>query len=306
MIPQTRLPEGDEWPDGLPFLEARQPDGNLWRDDPPFSRRDGWRPLRLVLDDDSLTEEDISTVLAFSDYEEVEVWHTDPNVLPHLELQEPSQDYLPIRKIGEPGVSFSSFGVHLTQHLADRARRLAEETGCDEEIVWRLLVLSAAVDQKQVDGFVTRRRLLLDSRSPGEGTVFTVEEPPFGFFSALAGGFPGTVSRRKGIGRADTGPKLRVAAAVSPSPAGTRPGMRYRCRRAASQRGADAVEAAPTDEPCSRGALVGWAQAFQLVADGDMEITEATRLSGLIGAGGKVSSVGCHSGIETPASMESC
>ena len=178
---------------------------DLWRDDPPFSRRDGWRPLRLVLDDDSLTEEDISTVLAFSDYEEVEVWHTDPNVLPHLELQEPSQDYLPIRKIGEPGVSFSSFGVHLTQHLADRARRLAEETGCDEEIVWRLLVLSAAVDQKQVDGFVTRRRLLLDSRSPGEGTVFTVEEPPFGFFSALAGGFPGTVSRRKGIGSRERG-----------------------------------------------------------------------------------------------------
>ena len=176
MIPQTRLPEGDEWPDGLPFLEARQPEGNLWRDDPPFSRRDGWRPLRLVLDDDSLTEEDISTVLAFSDYEEVEVWHTDPNVLPHLELQEPSQDYLPIRKIGEPEASFSSFGVHLAQHLADRARRLARETGCSEEIVWRLLVLSAAVDQKQVDGFVTRRRLLLDRRSPGEDAAVTVEE----------------------------------------------------------------------------------------------------------------------------------
>lgn len=151
MIPPTRQPKPYKRPDGLPFAPG-----------------DAWRPLRLVLDDDSLPDPDVALLLSFADAEELELTRTAPGALPRLEPQEPQEDFVPIHRVGPSGGT-ELFWVRHAAKLAERARRVTEETDIDERSAWRALVLSEASEEMEADGFVTARDLLLEQRSDPYG-----------------------------------------------------------------------------------------------------------------------------------------
>ncbi len=155
MIPPTRQPKPYKRPDGLPFAPG-----------------DAWRPLRLVLDDDSLPDREVALLLSFADAGELELTRTAPGGMPWLEPQEPQEDFVPIHRVDPSG----GIGLFYVWHAAKLARGVTEETDIDERSALRALVLSEASEEMEADGFVTARDLLLDQRSLGGPAVYTVQE----------------------------------------------------------------------------------------------------------------------------------
>jgi len=138
---------------------TRQP--NPWRraSGYPFAPGEQRRPLRLLLDDDSLTREDVSELLAFSHYDEVELVHTAQDALPRLEHQDATdEDFVPIRHIGDGA---SLFWVSNAKRIRERARTMAVQEDLGEEVVYRGLVFAEASEEMDADGFVTSRPYLL-------------------------------------------------------------------------------------------------------------------------------------------------
>ncbi len=158
VIPQTRQPQPYRRPDRLPFAQG-----------------DGWRPLRLVLDDDSLEGADRDLLLAFADADEIELTRTAPDALPRLEPRPPQEDFVPIHKL-TPSDGAGFFWVSDAARLAERARRVAEAGGVDEQMAWRAIVLCEAAEECEADGFVTARTFLLREGSSSGPAVYTVEE----------------------------------------------------------------------------------------------------------------------------------
>jgi hypothetical protein len=158
VIPPTRQPQPYKRPDGLPFAPG-----------------DAWRPLRLVLDDESVSDSDVALLLSFADAEELELTRTAPGGLPWLKPQEPQEDFVPIHRV-DPSGGTGLFWVWHAAKLAERARGLTEETDIDERSAWRALVLSEATEGMEADGFVTARDLLLEQRSLGGPAIYTVDE----------------------------------------------------------------------------------------------------------------------------------
>ena len=113
MIPETRY--------GRPH---RRVEGSAFATD---STR---RPLRLILDDDSLVEQDLRLLSAFAAYPEVELTHTAPDAYPRFEIGEPFEPGLrmvgavSILERGEGGRS-GMFGVYGVDRLKHRAAEVA-------------------------------------------------------------------------------------------------------------------------------------------------------------------------------------
>jgi len=106
---------------------------------------DRWRPLRLVLDDATLADDEIALFGTFGEDDELEIWHTRADLGAHLEIGDEFET--PFRMGGarsihavlpESGTLFGIYGVerlrqraHLTgaTHHQASARALAQATG---------------------------------------------------------------------------------------------------------------------------------------------------------------------------------
>lgn len=155
MIPATRYGRPHRRVDVSPFVLERS------------------RPLRLVLDDATLSDEEVALYETFAEDDELEIWHTRADVDPHLELGE---EFDPGFRVGgartvnaltrESGTMFGIYGV---DRIRQWAAELASEAGDLEEDVFTALAFATASDEMDADGFVTRRGYILDgpgSRSP--------------------------------------------------------------------------------------------------------------------------------------------
>jgi hypothetical protein len=150
---------------------TRQPKPYRHADTFPFAGGERWRPLRLVLDDDTLAAEDINELIAFGDYDEVELFRTAAAALPRLEIQEPAEDFVPIHTVSNDGAGI--FWVAHATRLRERTRETASTSGVDEETVYRARVFAAASEEMEADGFVTRHSFLLTERAPRDPSVYT-------------------------------------------------------------------------------------------------------------------------------------
>lgn len=157
MIPPTRQPR--------PYRRAERF---------PFASGEQWRPLRLLLDDDILSDADVAELLNFGHYEEIQLIRTVTDALPRLEIQEPSEDFVPIHEVREHGN-----GVFWIWHAArhrERAEAVAAELGIDEQAAYRALVFAAASEEMDADGFVTRRDFLFHSGTVRDVSLYTPDE----------------------------------------------------------------------------------------------------------------------------------
>ncbi len=136
-----------------------------------FGSGDAWRPLRLVLDDDTLTPAESAELLAFGHYPEVELVRTAPDNVPRLEIEEPREDFVPIRRVGN-GVG--AFSVWHAARLRAQAQEVAVEI--TEEDAYRALVFTRAAEGADADGFVTNHDFLRTEYGRRDASVYTPVE----------------------------------------------------------------------------------------------------------------------------------
>jgi hypothetical protein len=139
-----------------------------------------WRPLRLVLDNATLTDEEVALFEMFARDEELEIWHTRADIDPHLEIGE---EFDPGFRVGgartvnaltrESGTMFGIYGV---DRLRQRAGELAGQSGEPEEDLFNALAFAAASDEMDADGFVTRRSYLLDRTHARDPVAFVPKD----------------------------------------------------------------------------------------------------------------------------------
>jgi hypothetical protein len=154
VIPQTRY--------GRP---ARRAEGSA------FAAGSERRPLKLVIDDSSLSPDDVALLTSFGEYPEVELWRTAADAFPRFEIDERFDT--PFRMGGAlsiltraEGGRAGVFGVYGTERLRRRAEEVAAAEGIPAEEVFRALVFAAASDESDADAFVSRRSFLLEDDGP--------------------------------------------------------------------------------------------------------------------------------------------
>lgn len=138
-----------------------------------FGSGDAWRPLRLVLDDDTLTPAESAELLSFSRYPELELLRTAPNVIPRLEILEPTENYIPIHTVDDAGIGV--FWVWNATSLRAEAQETANRLEISEEDAYRAVVFASAAEEADADGFVTNRNLLHTDHVGREGTYSPAE-----------------------------------------------------------------------------------------------------------------------------------
>lgn len=139
-----------------------------------FGSGDAWRPLRLVLDDDTLTPAETAELLSFSHYPELELLRTAPNAVPRLEIQEPREGYVPIHTVDDEGVGVS--WVWNAASLRSEAQETASRLEISAEDAYRAVVFASAADEADADGFATNRDLLRTNHVGREGTIYSPAE----------------------------------------------------------------------------------------------------------------------------------
>lgn len=140
----------------------------------PFAVGERWRPLRLLLDDDTLAEADAAELLNLGRYDEIEFVRTAPAELPRLEIEDPTEDFVPIHTVTERGTSV--YWVWHAARLREEARKYAVEAGIDENLAYRALVYAASSNELGTDGFVTGSDFLRGDRAPRDVSVYTPAE----------------------------------------------------------------------------------------------------------------------------------
>ena len=112
----------------------------------PFTL-DSWRPLRLVLDDATLTDHEIALFATFGEDDELELWHTRPDLGSHLEIGEEFET--PFAMGGARSVHVVStesgtlFGIHGVERLRQRSGEIAAAAAEAEDDVFAALVRSS-------------------------------------------------------------------------------------------------------------------------------------------------------------------
>ena len=139
-----------------------------------------WRPLRLVLDDATVTAEEVALFTTFAEDDELEIWHTRPDAEPRLELGDQFDPGFPMgggRTVNalstESGVMFGIYGVDRLRQQASEIAATADE---GEDEVFSALLFAAASDEMEADGFVTRRSYLLDLTHHRDPVAFLPED----------------------------------------------------------------------------------------------------------------------------------
>jgi len=146
-------------------------------DESPFTL-DRWRPLRLAVDDATVSADDISLLRVFAQDDELELWHTGTDVEPRFELAEPFESGFPTdgaRSVhtvhANGGVGF--FGIYGIERMSERAAEVAAATSAPEEEIFNGLAFAAASDEYNCDGFVTNRSYLRNEIRPDEPVAFS-------------------------------------------------------------------------------------------------------------------------------------
>jgi hypothetical protein len=147
-----------------------------------------WRPLRLVLDDATLTAEEIAVFGTFSEDDELELWHTRADLGAHLEIGDEFETPFPMggaRSVHavspESGTLFGIYGV---ERLRQRSGEIAAVTAEAEDDVFAALAFAAASDEMDADGFVTRRAYVLERNHHNDPVAF-VPEDAFGLIGLI-------------------------------------------------------------------------------------------------------------------------
>jgi hypothetical protein len=149
---------------------------------------DRWRPLRLVLDDATLTDDEITLFRTFAEDDELEIWHTRADRDARLEIGDEFETPFPMggaRSVHaispESGMLFGIYGV---ERLRQRSREIAAVTAEAEDDVFAALAFAAASDEMDADGFVTRRVYVLDRKHHNDPVAF-VSEDAFGLIGLI-------------------------------------------------------------------------------------------------------------------------
>jgi hypothetical protein len=139
-----------------------------------------WRPLRLVLDNATLTADEVDLFVTFAEDDELEIWHAGSDLDRHLEIGEEFDSgfnmggaRLAHAISAENGVTFGIYGV---DRLRERATEIAAGEDGDAEAVFMALAYAAASDELDADGFVTRRSYLLGVSGPRDPVTFEPED----------------------------------------------------------------------------------------------------------------------------------
>jgi hypothetical protein len=162
VIPATRYGRPYRRVDAAPFMQQR------------------WRPLRLVVDDASLTADDVGLLDLLAAEEEFQLWHTRPDAVRRLELGEPFDG--PLRTGGALSVTAldeetgTLFGIYNVDSLRGEAHALAAASDDAEADVFSALCFAEASDEFDADGFVTRRPYLLSRRGRNRPITFCADE----------------------------------------------------------------------------------------------------------------------------------
>jgi hypothetical protein len=141
---------------------------------------DSWRPLRLVLDDATLTDDEIALFATFGEDDELELWHTRADLGAHLEIGDEFETPFPMggaRSVHavspESGTLFGIYGV---ERLRQRSGEIAAAAAEAEDDVFAALAFAAASDEMDADGFVTRRVYVLDRHHYTDPVAFVPED----------------------------------------------------------------------------------------------------------------------------------
>lgn len=141
---------------------------------------DRWRPLRLVVDDASVSAENVALLKTFAEDAELEIWHTRADVDPHLEIGDEfdtgfsmggSRTVLAIS--AESNTMLGIYGVDRLQQLS---REIAAQVRRPEAEIFEALCFAAASDELDADGFVTERDYLLGREGPRDPVAFRASE----------------------------------------------------------------------------------------------------------------------------------
>ena len=139
-----------------------------------------WRPLRLVLDNETLADDEVALFTTLAEDKELEIWHTRADLDAHLEIGEEFDSGFNMggsrlaRTISaERG---STFGIYGVDRLRERANEIVAGGGGDAEAVFMVLAYAAAGNELDADGFVTRRSYLLDADGPRDPIAFMPED----------------------------------------------------------------------------------------------------------------------------------
>jgi hypothetical protein len=158
---------------GLVIPPTRPSRPNRRADTVAFGSGQAWRPLRLLLDDDTLPTAELADFLALGHYPEIELMRTRPDAVPRLEIQEPTEEFVPIHVVGSgAGV----FWVGNATRLRTQAQEVASEFHISEEDAYRTLVFAAASEEVDADGFVTNRDFLRTDRVAQQAPAYTPAE----------------------------------------------------------------------------------------------------------------------------------
>ncbi len=148
----------------------------------PFATTEPWRPLKLVLDDESLGPDDVALLTNFVSYPELELWRTAPDAYPRFEIDEPF-DTTPLAIGGAvsiltraEGGGAGVFGVYGLNRLRERADQIAAEHGIAATAALRALTFAAASDEVDADAFVSRRHFLATDREGSRDPIVVSPE----------------------------------------------------------------------------------------------------------------------------------
>jgi hypothetical protein len=135
------------------------------------------RPLRLVLDDPSLSADDVALLRVFAADAELEIWHTRQGIEQHLEVVDDFDTPFPMggsrTVFGISAESSTMFGIYGVDRLREQAAAIAAETGENEEEAFRALAFAAASDELDADGFVTTREYVLAKTGSNRAIAFS-------------------------------------------------------------------------------------------------------------------------------------
>jgi hypothetical protein len=141
---------------------------------------DRWRPLRLVIDNASVSDEAVALLQTFAEDPELEIWRTRPDLDPHLEIDEEFDTGFPVG--GSRSVfaispdSHTLFGIYGVDRLQRLSAEIATATGEAEADVFASQCFAAASDELDAEGFVTERDYLLGRGGPRDPVAFQPAE----------------------------------------------------------------------------------------------------------------------------------
>lgn len=141
---------------------------------------DRWRPLRLVIDDVSVSDGDAALLKTFAEDAELEIWHTRADVDPHVEIGDEFDKGFPMggarTVLAISAESSTMLGIYGVDRLEELSIQIAAQVRRPEGEIFEALCFAAASDELDADGFVTERDYLIGREGPRDPVSFRASE----------------------------------------------------------------------------------------------------------------------------------